>query len=150
MNRSHCSKQALFSPKTHLSTRCGSGSRMAQTRLIALSDRVESVMRHAARRGKLYSLPCSFYAAVFVLTLSGSHSSVPFQCFAVVHSPARRAEPMGVAVPPETVVPSFFPPRLSTPRNRSRGVERRLLAVASLQKSRSLRSCAPLRPCGFA
>jgi hypothetical protein len=46
---------------------------------------------------------------------------------------------MGVAVSPETIALGFFPRRL-----------RRLLAVASLQKSRLLRSSVPLRPCGFA
>jgi hypothetical protein len=45
---------------------------------------------------------------------------------------------MGVAVSPETIAPGFFPRRL-----------RRLLADAALQKNRSLRSSAPLRPCGF-
>ena len=58
--------------------------------------------------------------------------------------------PMDAAGPHETIAAEFFPRRCATPRDFARGIPaHRLLAPASLQKTRPLRSSAALRPTRF-
>lgn len=109
-----------------------------------------SGIRNSARRvGKIGGctapLRCDFHWSALRSALFCSVPLLPRSA-----SPAWEAEPMGVAVSLETVASGFFP-RPLPPHATSRAGPRirGLLAAATLQKSRSLWSSAPLRPFGF-
>ena len=141
-------RAAVFHPETHLGTELPARSASSSNRFAVLCPRVASAIRHDAP-AKLAGCTAPFrYDFHWSTIRSALFCSVPLLPRSA--SPAWEAEPMGVAVSLETVASGFFP-RPLPPHATSRAGPRirGLLAAAPLQKSRSLRSSAPLRPFGF-